>query len=142
MASEKCEGPAHPGKDGESRIGDQLGAIDQIHTLAESDGQHHRISADRVVDSIYDDWAVFDGLRVDVAYEIVDRALDHIITALRRDFRFASVSVTELELLLADVRRESALEIDRRADDLVEMSDIRDLAHRGFPTDADEGRRS
>jgi hypothetical protein len=69
------------------------------------------LTAYRVMQSLYDAWVIFDGLHVDVAYEIADRNIDRVIATLRRDPRFAAVSVTELELILADVRRESAVEI-------------------------------
>jgi hypothetical protein len=49
-----------------------------------------------------------------------------------------AVPVSELELILADARREAMLEIEGRVDRHVALDDVRDLASRGFPTDADE----
>jgi hypothetical protein len=89
--------------------------------------------------SLYDAWVIFDGLHVDVAYEIADRNIDRVIATLRRDPRFAAVSVTELELILADVRRESVEDIATNTAATCCPSDVRDLAERGFPIDEMEG---
>jgi hypothetical protein len=138
MTPTNLKGLTVAANDGKTRKVDQLGSqINPTDTLADNGGQH-RITANRVIASIHDDWAVFDGLPGEVAFEIIDRAFDRAIAALRSDRRFAAVPVSELELILADARREAALEIDRRADDHVALDEIRDLASRGFQTDADE----
>jgi hypothetical protein len=95
-------------------------------------------TAYRVMQSLYDAWVVFDGLPGDAACEIADRNIDRVIAALRRDPRFAAVSTTDLELILADVRRESAVEIAEQTGQHVAASDVRDLAARGFPIDENE----
>jgi hypothetical protein len=134
MTSTNLKGLTVAANDGKARS-DQLGGeIDLIDILAERDGQH-RITADRVLDAIYADWAVFEGLGSDIASRIVERTLDRAIASLRRDRRFAEVSVTDLELIFADARREAEVEIARNLDDHVTMRDIRELGARGFPTD-------
>jgi hypothetical protein len=61
MTSKNSEGltvAAHDGKAlNDQRPGSQ---IDPIDTLADDDGQHHRIASGRVIDSIRDNWAVFE----------------------------------------------------------------------------------
>jgi hypothetical protein len=86
------------------------------------------LTADRVTQSLYDEWVIFDGLHGDVACEIDDRTIDRVIATLRRDPRFAAVSTTDLELILADVKRDSAVEIAKHAGEHVTVDDIRDLA--------------
>jgi hypothetical protein len=97
------------------------------------------LTAYRVTQSLYGAWVTFDGLDVDVACEIADRTIDRVIATLRRDPRFAAASLNELELILADVRRDFAVEIAKHTGEHVAVGDVSDLAERGFPIDELEG---
>jgi hypothetical protein len=83
------------------------------------------LTADRVMHSLYDEWVIFDGLDGDVACEIADRTIDRVIATLRRDPRFAAVSTSDLELILADVRRDSAVEIAKHVGEHIAVDDVR-----------------
>src|SRR5258707_84343 len=116
--------------------------MDQVPTICLR-GRRHRmtkpkLTAYRVTRSLYDAWVIFDGLDGDVACEIADRTIDRVIDALRRDPRFAAIPIAELELILADVRRDSAVEIAKHTGEHLAVDDVRDLALRGFPIDEDE----
>jgi len=97
------------------------------------------LTAHRVSQSLYYEGSVFDGLDSGVACDLVDWTIDYVIAALRRDPRFAAVPIAELELILADVRRESVDDIAVNILELVTVDDVRDLAKRGFPIDEDGG---
>jgi hypothetical protein len=96
------------------------------------------LTAYRVMQSLYDAWVIFDGLHVDVAYEIADCTIDSVIDALRRDPRFAAIPIAELELMLADARRDAVRDIANNTAATCCPSDVRDLAARGFPIDEEE----
>jgi hypothetical protein len=98
-----------------------------------------KLTAYRVMQSLYDEGVAFGGLHVDVAYEIADRNIDRVISTLRRDPRFAAIPIGELELMLADARRDGGHDIANNTYELVAADDVRNLAERGFPIDETEG---
>jgi hypothetical protein len=58
-----------------------------------------------------------------VAYDIIDAAFAKLIAALRRDPRFATIPVFELELLLANLRGEIGRELFNEMTDRVHLDD-------------------
>jgi hypothetical protein len=66
---------------------------------------------------------VSDGHR---AYKIVDTLFSGIVVALRRDPRFRTVPIFELELLLADARADAEYHLVRELRDRVHLDDVGD----------------
>jgi hypothetical protein len=58
------------------------------------------------------------------AFRIIETLFDGIVTALRRDQRFANISLRELELLLADKRCEAEQHLFAELRDRVHLDDV------------------
>jgi hypothetical protein len=58
------------------------------------------------------------------AFRIVETLFDGIVAALRRDQRFADISLGELELLLADKRIEAERDLFAKLRDRVHLDDV------------------
>jgi hypothetical protein len=60
------------------------------------------------------------------AYQIVEALIDGIIAALRRDPRFRSMPVFDLELLLADTRVNAERQLIEELKDRIHLDDVGD----------------
>jgi hypothetical protein len=58
------------------------------------------------------------------SYALTDKALTHIVTALRRDSRFRNVTPSEFDLMLADARTSIENDITNILRDRVHIDDV------------------
>ena len=58
------------------------------------------------------------------AYGFVDRLFTGIVTALRRDQRFAALPLSQIELLLADERADTEQQLFNELRDRVHLDDV------------------
>lgn len=113
---------------------EQLGGeLDHSHTPSDGDRQRSAVDGARLIQSLHENWSTFSGIHDANALALIDGTFERVITALRRDARFATISRADIEMLLADARRDVEFDVERHSASCVELADLRDLAERGFP---------
>jgi hypothetical protein len=69
------------------------------------------------------------------ASQIIDNMFENVIAVLRRDPRFAGISLFELELLFADARCEVEKILFNKMSDRIHLDDAEDAVRRCLPED-------